>query len=171
MSHEQAATPSRGKFLSASETIGDLDSPFYDDERQRDVWNEASAVGFQVMLWLTIAAAAVMVWAGGASALPYAVPVFAIGGAGSTVALVYARAHHVDVGTASRANRARLTLVLVLLAAFVAGVVRALPDSGFGGGLRIGVGFGALCAVAGGVAGVWTARQRAQQAEELGDDG
>ncbi len=30
--------------------IGDLDHPFYQDERRRFIWYEASAIGFQLML-------------------------------------------------------------------------------------------------------------------------
>ncbi|MBK5221936.1 MAG: hypothetical protein JJE52_03485 [Acidimicrobiia bacterium] len=38
-------------FMRTAARIGDLGSPLYDEERRRDVWNEASAVGFQIMLW------------------------------------------------------------------------------------------------------------------------
>ena len=57
-------------FLRTAERIGDLGSPFYREERQRDVWNEASAVGFQVLLWLLPLAAVASVWMGGAGAVP-----------------------------------------------------------------------------------------------------
>ncbi len=45
-------------FMKAARTIGDLDDEFYHDERQRDVWNEASAVGFQLAQWAALAGAA-----------------------------------------------------------------------------------------------------------------
>lgn len=58
--------------------MADLGSPFYREERQRDVWNEASAVGHQLVLWLGMVTAAAMVWIGGATALPYAVTLYAV---------------------------------------------------------------------------------------------
>lgn len=61
----------QGVFMRVASAIGDLGSPFYDEERQRDVWNEASAVGFQAMLWSSLVAANVMIWVGGAAASPY----------------------------------------------------------------------------------------------------
>ncbi|MEO6880899.1 MAG: DUF2029 domain-containing protein [Mycobacteriaceae bacterium] len=170
MSSEQAATPAHGRFLTASETIGDLGNPFYDDERQREVWNEASAVGFQAMLWLALAAAAAMVWIGGAPSLPYAITLFGIAGVGSVVVLAYARAHQVDAWVTTRVNRGRTALLAALVAVLVAGVVRALPDHGFGGGLGIGVACGALLAAVGGLAGAWSTRRRTrQQDQELGE--
>lgn len=38
--------PRRSWFVRAAAVVGDLDSPFSAEERDRDVWNEASAVGF-----------------------------------------------------------------------------------------------------------------------------
>lgn len=43
---------SAGAFDGALRWIGDLDHPFYNDERQRFVWYEASAIGFQLLLML-----------------------------------------------------------------------------------------------------------------------
>lgn len=60
-------------FVRAAAAVGDLGNLFYREERRRDVWNEASAVGFQLMLWLGLAAAAAMIWIGGPPALPYVV--------------------------------------------------------------------------------------------------
>lgn len=54
-----------GWFVRAAAAVGDLGNPFYREERRRDVWNEASAVGFQLMLWLGLAAAAAMIWIAG----------------------------------------------------------------------------------------------------------
>ncbi len=41
-------------FVRAATVIGDLSNPFYREERQRDVWNEAAAVALQVILWLSL---------------------------------------------------------------------------------------------------------------------
>ncbi len=45
--------------------VGDFGKPFYAEERQRDVWNEASAFGFQLVLWcaLVVCTATVGSWA------------------------------------------------------------------------------------------------------------
>ncbi|MDQ2757709.1 MAG: hypothetical protein M3Y71_14300 [Actinomycetota bacterium] len=142
MNDDETTLPARSRWLTAAESVGDLGSPFYDDERQRDVWNEASAVGFQTMLWLTAAAAAAMVWIGGETALPYALVVFAIAGVGAVTAVGYARAYRVDVGTHDRLPLRRLLPYLALVAVFTAGVLRTTTGDGIGGGLGTGVGIG-----------------------------
>ena len=38
-------------FVRVAQFIGDFGNPFYDEERQRDVWNEACAFGLQLLLW------------------------------------------------------------------------------------------------------------------------
>ena len=81
---------SDGWFVRAAGMVGDLGNPFYREERQRDVWNEASAVGLQLVLWLGLAAVAAMVWLGGAPALPYALAVLVVLGAASWVSVLYA---------------------------------------------------------------------------------
>ena len=43
--------------MRAAAVIGDLSNPFHREERQRDAWNEASAVGLQVLLALSFLAA------------------------------------------------------------------------------------------------------------------
>lgn len=48
--------PDDGFFDRVTARIGDLDDPFYAEERDRDVWNEASAVGFQLLLWVLLVA-------------------------------------------------------------------------------------------------------------------
>lgn len=52
-------------FITAMRVVGDLDDEFYRDENQRDVWNEASAVGYQLFLWVGLVAAAILPWAAG----------------------------------------------------------------------------------------------------------
>jgi len=139
-----------GWFLRAAGRVGDLGSPFYEEEHQRDVWNEASAVGFQLLLWLLPAAAVVSVWVGGAPAVPYALLMFVVPGAASWVVLGYARAHGVlgaDV-RGVKPLRGRVVAWLVLGAAFCAGVVRAQGSAdGFTGGMAQGFVVGAVLAV------------------------
>ena len=42
--------------------IGDLDHPFYDDERQRFIWYEASTVGFQLFSFVNFFLVGAMLW-------------------------------------------------------------------------------------------------------------
>jgi hypothetical protein len=139
-----------GWFVRTVGRIGDLGSPFYDEEHQRDVWNEASAVGFQLLLWLLPIAAAVSVWVGGASAIPYALVMFLASGLTSWVVIVFAQARGVDMGAAEGVSvlRWRLLAYLVLLGAFCAGVVHATPESSFGRGASWGLLGGAVIGVA-----------------------
>ena len=58
-----------GWFVKVAGVVGDLGNPFYREERHRDVWNESSAVGLQLVLWAGLGAAVAMVWLGGAGAV------------------------------------------------------------------------------------------------------
>ena len=154
-----------GWFLRAGAAVGDFGNPFYRDERQRDVWNEASAVGLQLMLWLGLAAASAMVWLGGDTAWPYAVVLVAVLGAGSWVSMLYARALGVHVTDARRVLRLRLIPYLVLLLLFVVGSLRAAPADGSRAGFAVGA------AVGGAVAVLWLAWSglRARHAQRDGE--
>jgi hypothetical protein len=133
-------------FVRAAGVIGDLGNPFYREERERDVWNEASAVGLQLVLWLGLAAAAGMVWLGGAPALPYAVVVFVVVGAGSGVGLLYARRLGVRLSATGRVLRLRLVPYVALVVLFLFGALRVAPSSGFGAGFVRGVAVGGAAA-------------------------
>lgn len=150
-----------GWFVRTAGRIGDLGSPFYDEEHQRDVWNEASAVGFQLLLWLLPVAAVIAVWAGGALAVPYALVMFLAPGLASWVVIAFARARGVDMGAAEGITvlRWRLLAHLVLLGVFCAGVVRATPESSFGRGASWGLLVGAVLGI---VAVAWS-QQRARR--------
>lgn len=138
-----------GWFVRAAGRVGDLGSPFYEEEHQRDVWNEASAIGFQLLLWLLSVAAVVSVWVGGAPAVPYGLVMLLLPGAVSWVVLGYARAHGV-LGEGTRGVkplRARVVAWLVLGGAFCAGVVRVQgADDGFAGGMAWGLAGGGVAA-------------------------
>jgi hypothetical protein len=136
-----------GWFVTAAGRIGDLGHPFYDEERQRDVWNEASAVGLQLMLWLSLAAATAMVWLGGALALPYAVPVLVVVGAVAGVTVLYARQLGVRIEDVRGVLRLRLVPYAVLLVALLAGLVRVAPPGGFADGFARGMVIGSVGAV------------------------
>ena len=135
-----------GWFVRAGGAIGDLGSPFYREERQRDVWNEASAVGLQVTLWLALVAANGMVWLGGASGLPYAATVFGVVGVASWVTILYAGALGVTVDDA-HLLRLRLVPYLVLIVALLVGGARVAPSGGFLGGAVWGGAFGGAVAL------------------------
>lgn len=125
----------------------DLGNPFYREEPQRDVWNEASAVGLQRVLWLGLGTAAAMVWLGGTPALLYAFAVFVVLGAAAGVSLFYAHKLGVRVDDAGRVLQLRLVPYLVLLVLFFVGVVRAAPASEFGAGVAWGAAVGGVVAV------------------------
>ena len=138
---------SDGWFVRAAGMVGDLGNPFYREERQRDVWNEASAVGLQLVLWLGLAAVAAMVWLGGAPALPYALAVLVVLGAASWVSVLYAHKLGVRVDDAGRVLRLRLVPYGVLLVLILVGAVRAAPTSGFGASFAWGAAAGGVVAV------------------------
>ena len=145
--HEDVESGDRfGWFVRAAGTIGDLGSPFYREERQRDVWNEASAVGLQTTLLLALTAATGMVWFGGASALPYAFTVLGVVGVASWVTVLYAGALGVTVDDA-HLLRLRLVPYLGLVLLFLVGAARVAPEGGFLGGLVQGGVVGAVAAL------------------------
>ena len=145
--HEDVETGTRfGWFVRAAAAIGDLSSPFYREERQRDVWNEAAAVGLQAILLLALTAAAGMVWIGGAPALPFAATVLAVVGTTSLVTLLYALARGVTVDDPAGLLRLRLVPYAVLFVLFLVGAARVAPADGFLGGSVQGAGAGGAAA-------------------------
>jgi hypothetical protein len=115
-------------FVRAAAAVGDLSNPFYREERQRDVWNEASAVAFQVLIWLHLAAATAVVWFVGADAMPYVYALIAMIGLASWIAILYAASLGVRVDSRARMARGRLVPALVLAVLLVIGMVRAHVD-------------------------------------------
>ncbi len=115
--------------------IGELDHPFYDDERQRFIWYEASTIALQVLLFANVALVGAMLWIGGAEAIPYALAVFVVQSVAVLIAVAYAKSNFAEYipkpgEVASGRN--------ILYAAFVlfagGGFVRALLDSQATGG-------------------------------------
>lgn len=111
-------------FVRAATVIGDLSNPFYREERQRDVWNEASAVALQVILWLSLLAATAAVWVIGADALPYVNAMMAIVGIASWIAILYAWSLGVNVET-SRIRWPRMALLIVVVVLLLTGMAHA----------------------------------------------
>jgi hypothetical protein len=115
-------------FVRFAGVVGDFGHPLYAEERQRDVWNEASAFGFQLLLWLSMLAATITVWAVGTPAVPYTSALMMLLGAGSLATIWYANRLGVDLYASRWASGPRLIAVAVLLVGFFAGVFRALSS-------------------------------------------
>jgi hypothetical protein len=152
-----------GWFVAAAGVVGDLGHPRYDEERQRDVWNEASAIGLQLLLWLSLAAATAMVWLGGATALPYAVTVLSVLGAAAGVTTLYARRLGVCIDDVGGVLRLRLVPYGVLLVALLAGMVRVAPPGGFADGFGRGMIVGSVGVVLWMIVSGIRARRRRQR--------
>lgn len=115
-------------FVKTMRFVGDLDDEFYDDERQRDVWNEASAVGFQLFLWASMIAAAVLPWAAGTAGAWTSVGLLIATTVISVVTLGYSAARGVNLYTASKLGRVRGIVVGIVLAiGYVSALVRLEP--------------------------------------------
>ena len=163
--HEDTETRNRfGWFVRAAGAIGDLSSPFYREERQRDVWNEASAVGLQATLLVALATATGMVWLGGAAALPYSFTVLGVVAVSGWVTVLYAMALGVTVDDGSLL-RLRLVPYVALLALFLAGAARVAPPGGFVGGLVQG---GVLGAVAATLYVLWSGLRARRRQRRIG---
>jgi len=134
--------------------VGCLDHPFYNDERQRFIWYEASTIAFQLSLMVNLAVLAAMAWIGGTDALPYIWPMFVAHNAVAIVAVVYAKRKSAEyTPTLDELRTSRQSAYTVLLAILAAGLVRAhwaLRDSGgeeasgFFGGFGEGVTWGII---------------------------
>jgi uncharacterized 2Fe-2S/4Fe-4S cluster protein (DUF4445 family) len=160
-------------FLKAARVVADLDDDFYHDERQRDVWNEASAVGFQLFQWCALAVGAILPWVAGRAGAHIAIGVLATWFVLSMVTIAYARAQDVDVYATAKTLRPRTVFAVVLYLAGVAGIYVELAnpvgyDSATWAGMAVGafVGAGAVAAVL-----VWVRRRdRRREAEEAARD-
>lgn len=171
-------TPRDEPFMRAAAWIGDLGNPFYDEERNRDVWNEASAVGFQLFGWLSLAAAAISVWVVGADAVPYAIAIFYIVGAVGLVTIAYAWRLGIRIDSRERMHRVRMVPLVALLLVLLTGIlVRTggwLPDDPLGS-LREGLTDGSVLGFVSGAAVVLVPfaliirRLRSRQEQEEAD--
>ncbi len=122
------ADRSHGWLVRAGAVIGDLSNPFYREERQRDVWNEASAVALQVFLWMSWLAATAAVWIIGAPAVPYAWAMIAILAIAGWIAVLYARSLGVAATDSQWIRWPRMIPYLALLGLFCVGLVHATPQ-------------------------------------------
>nr|WP_296776542.1 DUF2029 domain-containing protein [Rhodococcus sp. (in: high G+C Gram-positive bacteria)] len=116
-------------FIKALRVVGDLDDEFYDDERQRDVWNEASAIGFQLFSWTATIGAAILPWLAGVTGAWISLGILITTTVISVLTIGYARSRNVDIYTASRVWRLRGFVVSALLLVGYFGVLARLqPD-------------------------------------------
>lgn len=112
-------------FVRAAAVVGDLSNPFYAEERQRDVWNEASAVALQVLIWLHLLAATAAVWIVGADAVPYVSTLIGLAGVAGWVAVLYSWSQGVAVQKCPRASWRRMGPLLGVVGLLAAGIARA----------------------------------------------
>ncbi|WP_241386200.1 DUF2029 domain-containing protein [Rhodococcus sp. CH91] len=117
-------------FLRAARIIGDLDDDFYRDERQRDVWNEASAVGFQVFSWTSLLGAAVLPWVAGRTGAWTALGILVVWFLASVTTLLYARMRDVDVYATATLWRPRGLAAAGLYLVGIAGIFVSLRFGG-----------------------------------------
>jgi O-antigen/teichoic acid export membrane protein len=116
-------------FIKALRFVGDLDDEFYDDERQRDVWNEASAVGFQLFSWIAAVGAAILPWVAGVTGAWIGLGILLTSTIISVVTIAYARSRDVNLYTASKVWRPRgFVVAALLLIGYVGVLVRLQPD-------------------------------------------
>ena len=129
MSSAQPGPARPDPFVRAARFVGDFANPFYDEERQRDVWNEACAFGFQLALLTALAFATVSVWVVGRPALPWVQGGLLLAGIVSCAAIAYARRLGVNVLKPQRMMLStRMIPILVLLTALLAGTSRATGE-------------------------------------------
>lgn len=74
MAMNEATSAGRGE--RALRWIGDLDHPFYSDERNRYVWYEASAIAFQLLFLSSYVMAGLLLLLFGADGMPYVLAMF-----------------------------------------------------------------------------------------------
>ncbi|MDN3458786.1 MULTISPECIES: hypothetical protein [Rhodococcus] len=157
--------------MKAMRFVGDLDDDFYKDERQRDVWNEASAVGLQFAYWITLIAAAILPWVAGRTGAWISVGLIIGWFICSMVVLRYAQAHDVDAYTSMKGLPPRVLMAgSVYLIALIGVVAQLVARPGDGISTWAGAGVGALVGVTAAALGVKRHQQRAKRreaAEEL----
>lgn len=153
--------------MKAMRFVGDLDDEFYDDERQRDVWNEASAVGLQSILWTGFVTAAVLPWAAGRTGAWIALTLLIVVLLGSVVTIIYAQQRDVDVYALSHVNRPRAVISVALYLVAAVGVLARLRfDSYQDSSTWVGALIGGIVGGGIAVALVMLRQQRARRREQ-----
>jgi positive regulator of sigma E activity len=154
-------------FVRAARFVGDLDDEFYADELQRDIWNEASAVGLQSLLWIGLIAGAILPYMAGVTGAWVALGIFLAIFASAYVVIGYARARGVDAHTIQEWRRPRAAVFLVLYLMGAGGTLVRLVATYLGGSTLMWVSM-AVAAVVGAAAaavGVNTKKRKQREAE------
>lgn len=149
--------------------VGHLDHPLYDDEHQRDVWNEASAVGYQAFSWSLLGFLAIAPWVGGPAAMPYVLTVAVMVGVVGVVVMAYAQRRGVDPWRVPGTGWARwgvATLLAVVMLGGLAANSRLGVDVPTVAGALVGGVIGGGAALLLMVASMRVARRRAPQGED-----
>lgn len=121
----------RGNVDGALRWVGDLDHPFYNDERQRFVWYEASAIGFQLMLMLQTIGGGITLLLFGNPAWKYVLLALAPTVLTTIVVTGYASRHGAPYfASSSDFKRSRGIFAIVVMLIWAAGVLRAGPSGG-----------------------------------------
>ncbi|MGV8873311.1 MAG: hypothetical protein ACOH2Q_12360 [Rhodococcus sp. (in: high G+C Gram-positive bacteria)] len=160
-------------FVKAARFVGDLDDDFYADELQRDIWNEASAVGFQSFLWIGLIASSVLPFAAGITGAWIGLGIYLALTVVSFVVLGYARARGIDMYSAQELRRVRIALASVLMVVSGGGALIRLLAHYAGGDLGntwIGVAIGASLGFAAAIVGVKMHQRRKRDAEHAAEE-
>ena len=158
-------------FMRAMRFVGDLDDEFYADERQRDVWNEASAVGFQVLNWGLVIAAAVLPWAAGRTGAWIALGLLIAWFIAGFLVLLYARRQDVDLYVVMPLWSPRAVVMVAIYLVAAAGVIfrLVLADSSEMSSTLSGALVGGSFGVAATVWWIFRTRRNARRADEEQD--
>ncbi|MDV6266792.1 MULTISPECIES: hypothetical protein [Rhodococcus] len=157
--------------MKALRFVGDLDDDFYKDERQRDVWNEASAVGFQLAYWIALIAAAILPWVAGRTGAWISFGLIIGWFVCSMAVLRYAQVHDVDVYASMKGLDPRVLVAgSVYVIALIGVVAQLMARPGEGIATWAGRGVGALIGLTAAVLVVKRHQRRAalrDEADEL----
>ncbi|MFM1723861.1 DUF2029 domain-containing protein [Rhodococcus sp. PAM 2766] len=158
-------------FVKAMRVTGGLDDEFYRDERQRDVWNEASAVGYQLFLWVGLVAAAVLPWAAGTTGAWIGLGLLLESVVITTCTLAFARHRRVDPRETGKLLTPRAVLALALYLTGALGIIGRLltPSSDDPSATWAGVAVGMVVGGTAAAIGLRAKRRRWLQAEAADD--
>lgn len=146
----------------AARWLGDLDHPFYDDERNRWVWYEASTIGLQVALIGSYLAAGIAILVNGLASLGLIIFMMMPTTIGSLFAQAYVSRHSADYAPSLfdlRRGRG-LFVVAALLFMAAAVLIRGFVDGDY---RAIGI---VVALFAGAVAGVAASRSRRSKLDD-----
>ena len=137
----------KGSVDKALRWVGDLDHPFYSDERNRYVWYEASAIAFQLLFLSSYFVAGLVLWIGGSAALPYTLAMFAPTMVTAVVFQTYLKRNSAEYWPGKNdLFRRRGQLAIVAGVFLLTGLIRASTELG-------GDGAGGLDSFLGGISG------------------